>query len=122
QGSRGTREHRVQGLRYSDRRLLGRRRLGLAVDRRDPKFAERPRHSRLHPGGEDPLQRQVRAGKILNVSAELKRAQAPLMTARDPGTGAAPVMIAIERVSMTFAGGDVAQSVQALDDVSLYGR
>src|SRR5205085_9515060 len=55
-------------------------------------------------------------------SAELKRAQAPLMAARDTGAGAAPVMIAIDHVSMTFTGRDAAQSVQALDDVSLNVR
>src|SRR5205085_5330510 len=91
-------------------------------DRRDPKFAEGPRHLRLHPGGEDPLQRQVRAGKILNVSAELKRAQAPVTAPRDTGASAAPVMIAIDHVSLTFTGRDAAQSVQALDDVSLTVR
>ena len=41
--------------------------------------------------------------------------------ARDAAAGAAaaPVMISIDHVSMTFLGRDAAQSVQALDDVSL---
>ena len=53
------------------------------------------------------------------MSAELKRAQALVMAPGDTGAGAAPVMIAIDHVSMTFAGRDAAQSVQALDDISL---
>ena len=44
------------------------------------------------------------------------------MVTRDTGAGAAPVMITIDHVSMTFAGRDAAQSVQALDDVSLNVR
>jgi NitT/TauT family transport system ATP-binding protein len=58
----------------------------------------------------------------MNVSAERKRPDIPPTAARDTGASAAPVMIAIDRVSMTFTGRDAAQSVQALDDVSLIVR
>jgi NitT/TauT family transport system ATP-binding protein len=47
------------------------------------------------------------------VTAASQRNQAPVAAARDAAT------IAVERVSMTFTGRDAAQSVQALDDVSL---
>jgi NitT/TauT family transport system ATP-binding protein len=53
------------------------------------------------------------------VNAEPQRAEARVKSARDAATGAVPVPIAIDRVSMTFAGHDAAQSVKALDDVSL---
>ena len=56
------------------------------------------------------------------MTAELKRAQAPVTATRDTGTGAASTMIAVDHVSMTFTGRDAAQSVQALDDVSLEVR
>jgi ABC-type nitrate/sulfonate/bicarbonate transport system ATPase subunit len=51
------------------------------------------------------------------VTADLKHAEAPATTARD-GAGAPPPIV-VDRVSMVFEGRDAAQSVQALDDVSL---
>jgi NitT/TauT family transport system ATP-binding protein len=50
------------------------------------------------------------------VTAERTRDDTGLTVARE---GAAPAMITIDHVSMTFAGRDAAQTVQALDDVSL---
>jgi NitT/TauT family transport system ATP-binding protein len=41
------------------------------------------------------------------------------MNDRKPGTAGSPAAVAIDRVSMTFAGRDAAQNVLALDDVSL---
>jgi ABC-type nitrate/sulfonate/bicarbonate transport system ATPase subunit len=49
------------------------------------------------------------------VTAEQQQAEALTETTRDD----APGVIAIDHVSMTFGGRDAAQSVQALDDVSL---
>jgi NitT/TauT family transport system ATP-binding protein len=52
------------------------------------------------------------------VAAERNRVDTPLTAAHEAGA-AAPVVIAIDHVSMIFTGRDAAQSVQALDDVSL---
>jgi NitT/TauT family transport system ATP-binding protein len=55
------------------------------------------------------------------VTAEQQRSEARPQSTRPaaPDAAAGPPMIAIDKVSMTFVGRDAAQSVQALDDISL---